>query len=43
MALREPCGSAANPVDALIIHPVNPTYGSLFFHSALVEFLNTDN
>ena len=41
MALREPCGSAANPIDALIIHPVNPTLGSLFFHSALVEFLNS--
>ena len=41
MALREPCRTVANAVDALIIHPVNPTYGSLFFHSALVEFLNT--
>jgi hypothetical protein len=40
-ALREPHGAAANPVDALLIHPLNPAFGSLFFHSALVEFLNT--
>jgi len=40
MALREPNGSAANPIDSMIIHPVNPTLGSLFFYSALVEFLN---
>jgi len=39
-ALREPHGAAANPVDALMIHPLNPALGSLFFHSALVEFLN---
>ena len=41
MALREPHGAAANPVDALMIHPLNPALGSLFFYSALVEFLNT--
>jgi hypothetical protein len=41
MALRNPVVSAANPIDAMIIHPVNPTLGSLFFHSALVEFLNS--
>ena len=40
MALREPHGAAANPVDALMIHPLNPALGSLFFYSALVEFLN---
>ncbi len=40
MALREPHGAAANPVDALMIHPLNPAFGSLFFYSALVEFLN---
>ena len=40
MALREPHGAAANPVDALLIHPLNPAYGSMFFYAALVEFLN---
>ena len=40
MALREHHGAAANLVDALFIHPLNPAFGSLFFHSALVEFLN---
>ena len=39
-ALREPHGAAANPVDALMIHPLNPALGSLFFYTALVEFLN---
>ena len=42
MALREPHGAAANPVDALMIHPLNPALGSLFFYSALVEFLNVE-
>ena len=41
MALREPHGAAANPVDALMIHPSNPALGSLFFYTALVEFLNS--
>ena len=40
-ALREPHGAAANPVDALMIHPLNPAFGSLFFYAALVEFLNS--
>ena len=41
MALREPHGASANPVDSLMIHPLNPALGSLFFYSALVEFLNS--
>ena len=39
-ALREQHGAAANAVDALMIHPLNPAFGSLFFYSALIEFLN---
>ncbi len=40
MALREPHGATANPVDALLIHLLNPHFGSLFFYTALAEFLN---
>jgi hypothetical protein len=40
-ALREPHGAAANPIDALMIHPLNPALGSMFFYAALVEFLNS--
>ena len=43
MALRRQHGAPTdlvNPLDALLIHPLNPALGSLFFYSALVEFLN---
>ncbi len=47
MALREPegRGNTADPssmLDALLIHPLNPAFGSLFFHTALMEFLNQE-
>jgi hypothetical protein len=47
MALREPAGQRAttdpqNLQDALLIHPLNIAVGSLFFHSALVRFLNSE-
>jgi hypothetical protein len=40
MSLRQPNGVQANAVDAMMIHQMNPTLGSLYFYSALVEFLN---
>jgi hypothetical protein len=40
MILREPSGVTANAVADLVIHPLNPSFGSLFFYSALIEFLN---
>jgi len=46
MALREPEGKVntatdpSNMVDALLIHPLNPQFGSLFYYTALIEFLN---
>jgi hypothetical protein len=45
MALREPRGqrTTADPdnlQDALLIHQLNIAVGSLYFYSALVNFLN---
>jgi hypothetical protein len=39
-AARDPVLPDGNLVGAMIIHPLNPAYGSMFYYSALVDFLN---
>lgn len=40
VAMRNPVLPDGNLVSAMVIHPLNPAYGSMFYYSALVEFLN---